>query len=102
MRAVVVNIPGQPVPKGRPRFTRGGFAYTPDKTRKYEKLVAGLAKTAMAGRPPFGCPIKVMVTAFMKMPQIIDKYIDKYRYLWSESNKNELKLIEGGKNAAIN
>ena len=31
-----------------------------------------------------------------------DKYIDKYRYLWSESNKNELKLIEGGKNAAIN
>lgn len=49
MTAVVVNIPGQPVPKGRPRFTRGGFAYTPDKTRKYEKLVAGLAKTAMAG-----------------------------------------------------
>lgn len=50
MTAVVVNIPGQPVPKGRPRFTKGGFAYTPDKTRKYEKLVASLAKTAMAGR----------------------------------------------------
>ena len=32
MTAVVVNIPGQPVPKGRPRFTKGGFAYTPDKT----------------------------------------------------------------------
>lgn len=47
MTAVVVNIPGQPVPKGRPRFTRGGFAYTPDKTRKYEKLVAGLAKAAL-------------------------------------------------------
>ena len=84
MRAVVVNIPGPPVPKGRPRFTRGGFAYTPEKTRKYEKLVAGLgktrdnivsgmAKTAMAGRPPFGCPIKVMVTAFMKMPQMSKK-----------------------------
>lgn len=73
MTAVVVNIPGPPVPKGRPRFTRGGFAYTPDKTRKYEKLVAGLAKTAMAGRPPFGCPVKVMVTAFMKMPQMSQK-----------------------------
>lgn len=73
MTAVVVNIPGQPVPKGRPRFTRGGFAYTPEKTRKYEKLVAGLAKTAMAGRPPFGCPVKVMVTAFMKMPQMSKK-----------------------------
>lgn len=71
--AVVVNIPGQPVPKGRPRFTRGGFAYTPDKTRKYEKLVAGLAKTAMVGRPPFDCPIKVMVTAFMRIPQMSRK-----------------------------
>ena len=73
MTAVVVNIPGQPVPKGRPRFTKGGFAYTPDKTRKYEKLVASLAKTAMAGRPPFGCPVKVMVTAFMRMPQMSKK-----------------------------
>lgn len=73
MTAVVVNIPGPPVPKGRPRFTRGGFAYTPDKTRKYEKLVASLAKTAMAGRPPFGCPVKVMVTAFMRMPQMSKK-----------------------------
>lgn len=73
MTAVVVNIPGQPVPKGRPRFTRGGFAYTPDKTRKYEKLVAGLAKTAMAGRPPFDCPVKVMVTAFMRIPQMSRK-----------------------------
>lgn len=73
MTAVVVNIPGQPVPKGRPRFTKSGFAYTPDKTRKYEKLVAGLAKTAMAGRPPFACPVKVMVTAFMKMPQMSKK-----------------------------
>ena len=70
MTAVVVNIPGQPVPKGRPRFTKGGFAYTPDKTRKYEKLVASLAKTAMAGRPPFGCPVKVMVNAFRKMRNI--------------------------------
>lgn len=73
MTAVVVNIPGQPVPKGRPCFTKSGLAYTPDKTRAYEKLVAGLAKTAMAGRPPFGCPIKVMVTAFMKMPQMSKK-----------------------------
>ena len=27
----------------------------------------------MAGRPPFGCPIKVMVTAFMKMPAMSKK-----------------------------
>lgn len=33
-------FPFKPVPKGRPRFTRKGFAYTPDKTRKYEKDIA--------------------------------------------------------------
>ena len=68
--AVVLVIPGLPVPKGRPRFTRAGFAYTPEKTRRYEKLVAGLASTKRAGLPPFDCPIKVMVTAFMKTPQM--------------------------------
>lgn len=71
--AVVLVIPGLPVAKGRPRFTKGGFAYTPDKTRQYEKMVASLAKTAMTGRLPFDCPLKVMVTAFMKMPQMSKK-----------------------------
>ncbi|MFB5068306.1 MAG: RusA family crossover junction endodeoxyribonuclease [Aerococcus sanguinicola] len=29
-------IPGECVPKGRPRFTKAGHAYTPKKTRAYE------------------------------------------------------------------
>lgn len=32
-------VPGRPVGKGRPRFTRQGHAYTPDKTKAYETLV---------------------------------------------------------------
>lgn len=39
-----ITIPGRPVPKGRPRFSRSGHAYTPEKTRKYEELVAWCAK----------------------------------------------------------
>lgn len=33
-------LPFNPVPKGRPRFTRTGHAYTPAKTAKYEKDIA--------------------------------------------------------------
>lgn len=32
-------IPGDPQGKGRPRFTRNGHAFTPDKTRSYEDAV---------------------------------------------------------------
>ncbi|AMB93271.1 RusA family crossover junction endodeoxyribonuclease [Aerococcus sanguinicola] len=32
-----VIIPGECVPKGRPRFTRTGRTYTPKKTREYEE-----------------------------------------------------------------
>ena len=33
------TIPGNPVGKGRPRFTRTGFAYTDKKTASFENLV---------------------------------------------------------------
>lgn len=34
------TIPGEPRGKGRPRFSRGGHAYTDERTRSYEQLVA--------------------------------------------------------------
>lgn len=43
MSVVTFFIDGQPVPKGRPRFSRRGDhvqAYTPKKTSDYEELVA--------------------------------------------------------------
>lgn len=39
-------IPGEPVPKGRPRFTRTGHAYTPRKTIDHENLVKGVFKNS--------------------------------------------------------
>ena len=38
-----VLIPGKPVPKGRPRFSRAGKPYTPAATRQYERRVATVA-----------------------------------------------------------
>ncbi|MES2346710.1 MAG: RusA family crossover junction endodeoxyribonuclease [Pseudomonadota bacterium] len=65
------TIPGQPVAKGRPKFTvRGGFAsaYTPAKTKAYETLVAGIATRAMAGRPPSDRAIEVLLELRMQIP----------------------------------
>ena len=33
------TIPGEPCGKGRPRFTKSGHTYTPEKTAVYENLV---------------------------------------------------------------
>jgi len=62
---VIIELPGPPVGKGRPRFSRHGFAYTPSKTRAYEARLAGAAQRAMRGREPLYGPLKAVVWAFM-------------------------------------
>jgi Holliday junction resolvase RusA-like endonuclease len=39
MDKITITVPGEPVGKGRPRMTRTGHAYTPAKTRAYERQV---------------------------------------------------------------
>jgi Holliday junction resolvase RusA-like endonuclease len=39
MTYIEFTVDGEPVGKGRPRFTRNGHAYTPEKTADYEQLV---------------------------------------------------------------
>jgi len=48
---MIINFPvyGEPVAKGRPRFTRKGFAYTPAKTRAAE---LDFKTQALEYRPP--------------------------------------------------
>lgn len=46
MKKWTVTIPITPVPKARPRFTRYGKAYTPEKTKKYERAIAETWKQA--------------------------------------------------------
>jgi Holliday junction resolvase RusA-like endonuclease len=73
---IVVELPGQPQGKGRPRFravtTKTGrsfaTAYTPAKSRSYEAALAWAAKLAMQGRTPLYGPLKVTVTAYMAVP----------------------------------
>ena len=68
---ISIEMPGLPVPKGRPKFARigrgeGSFVttYTPSETRSYETGLKLLAKTAMKGQPPWrgACAIHVIAT----------------------------------------
>jgi len=68
---VVFNIPGQPVPKGRPKFARRGAhvsTYTPAKTASYENLVKMAATQAMAGAEPNAGPVALTLTLNLQIP----------------------------------
>lgn len=59
MSVISFHVPGKPVGKGRPRFTRNGRTYTPAETRDHEALVAWHAKAAMNRQPPLDGPVEV-------------------------------------------
>lgn len=61
-----VEIEGKPVPKGRPRFTRKGVAYTPDQTKAFEKHVNLCAR--VSGARGGTSPCIVFITSVFEAP----------------------------------
>ena len=59
---------GAPVPKGRPKFTRQGRAYTPAKTREYETFGKLLAKTKWKAKP-FEGPVHADIMVYLLPPK---------------------------------
>lgn len=62
------TIPGEPGAKGRPKFCKGGWAYTPAKTASYENLV----KLSYDG-PMHEGPLQVDIKAYFKIPKSTTK-----------------------------
>lgn len=61
---------GEPVGKGRPRFTMSGRAYTPKKTKDYETKI----REAFTGEMyPAGIPLKMRIRAYLGIPKSISK-----------------------------
>ena len=73
LRTIRLEIPGIPVGKARPRFTKKGHAYTPDKTRKYEGRVAVAFYDSREKAFRKGTPIVVDVIARMPIPKSTSK-----------------------------
>ena len=68
-----LDVPGVPVPKGRPRMTRGGHVYTPQKTRDYEERIRMSTRVFMLGRKPTALPCIVHVGVFFEPPRSLSK-----------------------------
>lgn len=71
-QGVVFTVPGVPVGKGRPKFSRHGAhvqVHTPEKTANYENLVKLVAAEAMAGANLLKRPIALHLTMHMPIPE---------------------------------
>lgn len=67
MTELLITIPGEPIAKGRPKFSaRNGIAraYTPAKTASAEASIAYFAAQAMAGRELLTGALSVEITAY--------------------------------------
>lgn len=62
------TVNGVPVPKMRPRLTRGGHAYTPKETRDYEGIVREAAFNAMRGNELLSGAVRMDVKMFFPIP----------------------------------
>ncbi len=82
---ITIQIPGEAVGKGRPKFARRGkfvTTYTPEKTANYENLVKLAAAEAMQGRQLFDSAVHVELLILCSVPQ-------------SWSKKKQLQAMSG-------
>lgn len=59
---IEIALLGAPRGKERPRLTKAGHVYTPEKTRNYEAALKFAAQQAMGERPPLEGPLTVDIT----------------------------------------
>lgn len=63
-------VDGEPIAKGRPRFTMTGRAYTPKRTHDYEKKVKESYNGEMF---PEDIPLEVHIDAYFQIPKSVSK-----------------------------
>ena len=68
------TVPGNPVPKGRPRMTRQGIAYTPERTREYEERIRASFLTVRE-REFYGkeTPIRIIMRIYLPIAESLSK-----------------------------
>lgn len=74
MKSLTVWFPIEPTPKGRPRFTRFGKAYTPKKTQAYERKIAEyFRQNPNAYKFEKGIPLAINLVFGMPIPKSTPK-----------------------------
>ena len=97
-------VPGQPVAKARPRLAASGHAFTPKKTKVYERIGAGLAKKQWMFEPIKGA-VKLQVTCIFKRPKRLQRKKDPVGRIWMTKRPdldNVCKAIADGVSVVMN
>lgn len=69
LNEVVIIMHGDPVAKGRPRFSpKTGTVFTPAKTARYEDKLGYVAQSVMAGRALLSGALDVQVVVYRGIP----------------------------------
>ena len=92
-RSYKFTIPGKPKVKGRPRFTKGGHAYTPANTAIHEKLIREYYKG-----PKFEGPISVSCVFTAKRTQVTITQLEEPKNTLRGDTTNYLKAVEDALN----
>lgn len=81
---IAFTIPGDPVGKGRPRFSAAsGRTYTPEKTVKYEQWVRLCCSEHCKDFFPAGTPVKAEIYAFFTPPPSDSKVKRRKKLAWA-------------------
>ena len=67
------EILGKPLGKARPRVTRKGFTYTPQKTVNYESLIRWTFQSKFPNHKPFEGYIEAEIKAIFDVPKSYSK-----------------------------
>ena len=70
--SVYIEIPGEPVAQGRPRFSNHGkhpVAYDPKKSRDWKAYAATLMRQVKPEPFPAECPLQLTVSAYWACPK---------------------------------
>lgn len=69
--SIKATIPMEPVAKGRPKFTKRGFTYTPKATRDAEDFI----RAFVSGYPSFapGLPLAMSIDFYLSKPKSVGK-----------------------------
>ena len=101
----VIKIPGLPVAKARPRVTKTGKAYTPKKTRDWERMAAQVIALTWGPTPPIDRSIKVIVTAVYPRPKRRPPNVDSEYWgtglrIWRPSRPDLDNIVKAALDAA--
>lgn len=81
---------GKPLGKARPRVTRKGFTYTPQKTVNYESLIRYTFQSKFPNHKPFEGIVKATITAIYEIPKSYTKKkineIKEHNYLYNHKS----------------